>query len=272
VVLPGFEIRGMGFGGPLLFASRGNAPLSAGRFLEARVASIPGGELAVRVLSSPTCLPDIFGGGVDTDADGVPDDRTATYTPANCTVYDTADGTSYLVRGVYRIRDTNDDRYGLQVDMTDFSVREFDGSDNSYQSVFYNLTETSHLTATGGSYHLLLDATGTSSDAFGPSARHIRYDIIGGFTPAGTVPVGGPLPDGTLTMSGDLDISTAADQGAARVKLVLRTIQPLIYDDGCPGVSSGRFEMRLNGSTTEGIHVAYSACHGNYEPIGAGVL
>lgn len=274
VTFPGLGIRGMGFGGPMLMATSGAEPRTAEQILLDRVATLPAGEFAAAVLSSPSCLPDLFGDGVDTDADGIPDDRTATYTVANCTVYDTANGDAYIVRGVYRIRDTNDDRYGFRLDITDLSVRTFEGAENSHQSVHYNVTETSRLTATAGTYHLIVDGYGAGASVGGTYgySRRIRYDITQTFTPALPVPVGGPLTDGTMAMSGNVDITAASETGAGRVKLTLVTTQPLIYDDGCGGIASGGFEMRLNGGASEGIHVAYYLCAGDYEPIGAGVL
>lgn len=272
VNVPGFGTQALDFGGPFLYAVPGATPVSPSAFVASRIASFPGGALAARVLSSPSCLPNKVGAGIDTDGDGIPDDATSTYTAANCTVYDTATGDAYLVRGVYRLRDTNDDRFGFRLDITDLSVRSFDGADHSHQSVLYNATETSRTTANAGTYRLLLDAEGSSADFTGPYARRIHYDITEGYVPVGTVPVNGPLPDGTFTLSGNMDISTAGESGAARVVLQLITTVPLVYDDGCAGIVTGAHEMRLNGSTTEGIHVVYSACEGHYEPIGAGTL
>lgn len=273
VQLPLFGVRGMGFGQSLIYVSAGTVPRSPDAFVASRIATFPGGAFVAMVLSSPSCLPDRVGAGIDTDGDGIPDDATATYTVANCTVYDTATGDAYLARGVYRLRDTNDDRYGFRLDVTSLSVRTFDGGDGSHQSVLYsNVTETSRTTATGGSYRLLLEGTGSTAGVGGLYERRIRYDISEGYVPVGTVPVGGPLPDGTLTMSGSVEITAAEPSGAARVVLQLLTTVPLVYDDGCAGVVTGAHEMRLNGSTTEGIHVVYSACSGHYEPLGAGVL
>lgn len=273
IQFPAFGVRGMNFGGALLYATPGAGPGSANAFLAARVTSLPGGELAARVLASPSCLPDVVGNGIDTDGDGIPDDRTATYTEANCTVYDTATADAYLVRGVFRLRDNTADRYGFEMTLTDFSVRDYEGSDESYQTVLYNVTETARLNATGGTYRLILDAEGTSADIGGPFARKIHYDLTEGFVPQGSIPVGGPIPDGGFTISGNADISTAGVKGAARVKVAIFTTQPMLYDAGCGGIDTGGFQLRLNGSTTEGLNIRFFAgCHGGFEPIGAGVL
>lgn len=272
VQFPSFGIQALDFGIPFINAAQGAASASPSAFLASRIASYPGGDLAARVLSSPSCLPDKVGAGIDTDGDGIPNDATSTYTAANCTVYDSATGDAYLVRGVYRLRDTNDDRFGFRLDITNLSVRSYDGTDNSHQTVFYNAIETAQTTANAGSYRLILDAEGNSSDFTGPYARRIHYDLTEGYVPVGTVPVNGPLPDGTFTMNGNVEITSAGEHGAARVVLQLRTTLPLVYDDGCAGIVTGAHEMRLNGSTTEGIHVVYAGCSGHYEPLGAGTL
>src|SRR5688572_10271762 len=45
-----------------------------------------GPQLSPAFLSSPTCNPTTTGAATDTDADGIPDEMTIEFTPANCTV------------------------------------------------------------------------------------------------------------------------------------------------------------------------------------------
>jgi hypothetical protein len=273
VGLPQQGLRGMGFGPPFLDvypAAAGNALQQA---LLTRLAMLPEGEMAAMVLTSAACIPDVVGAEVDTDGDGIPDDATTTYTATNCTVYDSATGDAYLGRGSYRLRDTNDDRYGFRFEMTNVSIRQFEGDPIDFTNVTYNVTETARTTATSGTYHIVVDAWSSSGNySTGTSARRVRWDITQNFNPLGSIPVGGPLPDGILSVSGDMDL-TISDLGApARMQLQVVTTVPLIYDDGCGGLTSGAHEMRLNGSTTEGVHVVFAACEGHYQPIGAGVL
>jgi hypothetical protein len=272
--LPQQGIRGIGFGTPFLDVYPGAPSPSTQAALVARLSVLPEGALAVMVLTSPTCNPDIVGAAVDTDGDGIPNDATTTYTAANCTVYDSATGNAYLGRGSYRLRDTNDDRYGFRFEMTNVSVRQFEGDPIEFTEVHYNVTETANTTATGGTYRIIVDAASLSGDYISnrSSARRIRWDITQGFVPVGTIPLGGPLPDGTLTVSGTMDLTLSDYDAPARMKLNISTTVPLIYDDGCGGFTSGAHEMRLNGSTTEGVHVVFAACVGHYEPIGAGTL
>jgi hypothetical protein len=274
VGLPQQGLRGIGFGSPFLDVYPGATPVAMHAAFVARLSALPGGAAAAMVLTSPTCMPDVVGAAVDTDGDGIPDDATTTYTVANCTVYDSATGDAYIGRGSYRLRDTNDDRYGFRFDMTNLSIQQYEGDPIAFTNVTYNVTETARTTATGGTYHIVVDAGSLSGDytTNSSSARRIRWDITEGFVPVGTIPVGGPLPDGTLTVSGSIDL-TISDLGApARVVLQVVTTVPMIYDDGCGGLTSGAHEMRVNGSATEGVHVVFAACEGHYEPMGAGTL
>jgi hypothetical protein len=273
VGLPQHGLRGMGFGAPFVDVYPGPAPSAMRAALLTRLALLPGGDVAAMVLTSPACTPAVVGAEIDTDGDGIPDDATTTYTATNCTVYDSATGNAYLGRGSHRLRDTNDDRYGFRFEMMDLSIRQYEGDPISFVNVTYNVTETARTTATSGTYRIVVDASSLSGDyTSGSSARHIQWDITQTFTPVGTIPVGGPLPDGTLTVSGDLDVTISDLAAPARMQLEVVTTVPLIYDDGCGGLTSGAHEMRLNGSTTEGVHVVFAACEGHYQPIGAGVL
>lgn len=273
VNLPQIGLRGMGFGGVALQVAPGALPGSKNADLAARLSAIPEGALAVMVLASPACTPDVVGGGTDSDGDGIPNDATYTFTAANCTTYDSATGEAYLTRGSYRVRDTNDDLYGFQFDVNALTISRKNGAPaTSFADVVYNINESARTTATGGTYHFVADATSDNGDATQFSAQRTRYDLTETFTPTATIPAGGPLPDGTMTISGTAEYDLTETGPPARVVLQLVGTSPLLYDDACPGLTGGEFEMRLNGSPTEGIHILYAACAGHYEPIGAGTL
>lgn len=272
VAIPTHGIRGMGFDGPIIPVPPDPYPAGMPAVVAARLASLPGGMLVLKVFASPNCLPEVAGLGTDTDADGIPDDATVTYSVANCTVYDSATGDGYLGRGSYRVRDTNDNLYGFRMEMTDISVRDFDGASGISNDSRFTITETARTTSNGGTYHLVLDGASSSGGPDFFSAQAFRWDITESFVPIGTIPTGGPLPDGTLSMSGTVDFTILENDAPARVVMQIVTQTPMTYDNGCEGFTSGSYETRLVGSPTEGIHVVYSNCAGNFEPIGAGTL
>lgn len=84
------------------------------------------------------------------------------------------------------------------------------------------------------------------------------------------IPAGGPIPDGTFTLAGTLE-ATVPPWGRLVTQIVTTT--PLAYTDACGGDVSGKMEMRLNGSTEEGVLIKWLSC-GNtrYEFLGSGVL
>lgn len=267
-----FGAKAIGFGGPFNPIPPDPYPTEITALVAARFASLPGGATVARVFASPNCLPDVVGLGTDTDADGIPDDATVTYTVANCTVYDSATGDAYLGRGTYRVRDTSNSLYGFRVDVVGISVRDYDGTFGVTNQSVFTFTETSQTTTTGGTYHLVLEMTTSSlSPSFQTGMAH-KWDITEQFNPVASIPAGGPLTDGILSISGTMDMTLLEDDAPARMKMTIVGQTPLIYDDGCEGFTSGSYEMRLQGAPTEGVHIVFTGCNGYYEPIGAGVL
>jgi hypothetical protein len=272
VGLPDLGADAMGFGGSNISLAAGATPEGTKAGVAAHLSRFAGGATAQLVLASPDCTPDEVGAATDSDGDGIPNDATLTFTVANCTVYDTATGNAQLVRGVYRIRDTNDDLYGFQVTLTDFHVRNFDAASGFVSDVLYNATETGKTTAGSASYHLVLDANITQGDTGGMQAQKVKYDILESFDPSGTITDGDPLPNGAFTMSGTLDATITSFGIPTRIVVQLVTPDPMSYTSGCGGIDSGEYEMRVNGSTTEGVLIHFDSCSGYYEALGAGTL
>jgi hypothetical protein len=272
VGFPTYGIRGIGFDGPFIPVPPDPYPAEMNAVVAERLSRLPGGASAAAVFASPSCLPEVLGLGTDSDADGIPDDATVTYSVANCTVYDSATGDIYLGRGSYRVRDTNNSLYGFRVDIVDLSVRDYDGARGITNDAVYNITETSTTSATGGTYHLVLDGWSSSLGSGFNTAQRFRWDLTQSFDPVGSIPAGGPLPDGILTVSGTADLTISEDDAPARMSMTIVGQTSLVYDDGCESFTSGSYQLRLQGTTTEGVQVVYAGCTGYFEPIGAGVL
>jgi hypothetical protein len=230
-----------------------------------------GPQLGPWAVSSPSCAPTITGAGTDTDADGVPDDMLVEYTAANCTVTDTATGDVTVTRGTLRYRDTNNSLYGFDVTVTALRQDTYDGSSHYWNRQVISVHETAKTTTTGGTWALVIDsdlASGTA-DTTQYSAQ-AKYDVTGKYTSNGAVPAGGPMPDGTLTVGGTLDATLPT---SGRLVMDIVTTNPIHYESSCSGNDAGEMELRLNGSTSEGVHVKWTGCSGAaYEFIGSGVL
>lgn len=263
-------VNAMGFGGSNISLARGEAMSRVNATLGMTLSHFAGGKIAASILASPSCNPTVVGGATDTDGDGIPDDASVTYTQANCTVFDTATGDAQYIRGVYRIQDTGDALYGFKVTITGLHARNYTAATGDFSELNYNATETGDTKAGGATYHLVLDAAITQGDATGSTSQLVKYDFTQKLAPSGSIVYLDPLPNGAYTVSGSID-ATLVDFGVpTRVVMSLVTPDPMSYTSGCGGVNSGEYEMRLNGSTTEGILVHFEGCSGYYEPLGAG--
>lgn len=272
--LPTLGSNAMNFGGSNINLAAGATPSAAKAMLAAHMAPFAGGKTFQAVLASPTCVPDqSAGSATDTDGDGVPDDATLTFTAANCTVYDTATGDAQLIRGVYHIRDTGNNVYGFQVDITDLHVRNYNGSSpHDFTDISYNATESANVTTTNGTYHLVLHAVIAQGDDSSSTGQDVRYDFTDAYAANSAISFPNPLPNGTFTISGTLDATVTQFGIPVRVVLDLVTPSTMSYGNACGDVSDGNYEMRVHGNPSEGLLIHFDSCNSYWEPLGAGAL
>ena len=192
------------------------------------LASLRGGvQFAPGFTTSPTCTPTTTGAATDTDADGIPDEMTIEYTAANCTVTDTATGDVQVQRGFIRYRDTSDDLYGFEMDITELRQDSYDGTTGTWSRQTVRILERARTTASGATWSLILDAdikSGTEDTV--DVQQVVRYDVEGTYTSNGAVPAGGPMPDGTITLSGSLE-ATLPQYGRMVMSLVTPPTRPI---------------------------------------------
>ena len=222
-------------------------------------------------LASPTCTPDQTGAATDTDADGIPDLLTITYTPANCTVTDTATGDVTVIRGKITYRDISNDLHGFDIVVDELRQDTYVGSSQEWFHGVIDAHETARTTSTGGTWSLTASAlnqlgTGDVVD----QTSQVAYSVTGKYTSNGSVPAGGPMPDGTVTLSGTIDATLPA---SGRLVVKLLTTNALHYESSCPGNDTGEVELRLNGNPAEGVLVRWIGCNSAaYEFLGSGTL
>jgi len=275
--LPGelveYAVHGFSFAGSNL----GFAPDAPGgasameRHLMARATGLLPAGASPFLVSSPTCVPDKVGDGIDTDADGVPDDMTITFTAANCTVTDTATGSVQVQRGTVRYRDTSSDLYGFDITITGLRADYYDATTLSWGRQFLTAHETTRMQDDRGDWSIDVDGfvqSGTlDTTTFFQKAI---FDLQASFDPNGTITAGGPPPDGEITIAGHMDLTMKP----GRYKFTLFAPGPLRYEGtSCHNVDQGTIEMRLNGSTSEGTRTDWIGCEDYiYEFLGSGVL
>jgi hypothetical protein len=276
VLLSEYAVSAMDFGGTNVGLAPGVRPASAiPAQVLARLTALarlqPGATPFASAMFSASCTPATVGSGTDTDADGIPDDMTVTYTAANCTVTDTATGDVQVSRGVIRYRDTNDNLYGFDLTVTDLRQDSYDASSDQFDHSVINVHESAKTTTTGGTWGLVISAV--IRQGVGDTvtfSQDVSYNVSGKLTSNGAIPAGGPMPDGTLTLSGNV---TATLPTAGHLSVDLVTTTPIHYESTCPGNDSGKMEMRLNGNAAEGVLVRWISCgYANWEFLGTGTL
>ncbi|HEX7918630.1 MAG TPA: hypothetical protein VF454_04455, partial [Gemmatimonadales bacterium] len=144
VLLGDYAISAMGFGGTNVGLAAGAergpiAPLQMVARLTALARLQGGAGPATSAMFSASCTPTTVGAATDTDADGIPDDMTVTFTAANCTVTDTATGDVAVSRGTIRYRDTNDDLYGFDLTVTELRQDSYDASSHQFDHSVINV-------------------------------------------------------------------------------------------------------------------------------------
>lgn len=276
-----YAFEAIDFGGTHISLAAGAAPEARANALLLRYVALaskagtPGAAFAAAagpyLVSSASCTPTVVGAATDTDADDVPDDMTAEWTAANCTVTDTATGDIYLVRGKMHYHDTSNSLYGFDMQIDGLRIDQFDGTTGAFFRQFVDAHEQAKTTTSGGTWSLSLaaDILQGANDTTS-LAQTVSYDVKGTYTSNGAVPATGPIPDGTITLSGTIDATLPI---VGRLVVQLAQIDPFHYESSCGELDSGIIEARLNGSTSEGVRSRFIACGElRYEFLGTGTL
>ncbi|MEP6473602.1 MAG: hypothetical protein ABJC74_07755 [Gemmatimonadota bacterium] len=220
----------------LAFGAKGHADLSP--------AAVDGGIANCHPTQSDTA---------DTDADGIFNDNTLTFTAANCS-YVNGFGVAVTVTGSVRIREAGT-LYGFQVD---------------FNALKYNLVGTvgSGTLTISGNYSASVTGQGATiaenlqahtAAGTGPGATGSTNWILT-FTPALEIPANATrLPAGDFSISGTASYSRQGHTWA----ITLITAQPLTYDGECqsdPPFGAGLLEGQITTARTHGFSVQYTGC------------
>lgn len=189
----------------------------------------------------------------DTDADGIYDDATATFTAGNCSYTNDA-GETVSVTGSIRVRDQG-------------AIHGFLINFNTLRYNFTGLSSTGDLTLTG-SYSTNVGANlataGENLHVTFNSSVDPTIDVSEAwtltFTPTGTIETGAThLPAGSFTIAGSFSINRADRHWA----LILVSTDPLVYDGACadrPPFDSGTLEGQIAGARSHGFEIIFNGC------------
>lgn len=203
-------------------------------------------------LAPPDSLPNCpaAADATDTDGDGVPDDATWTFNAADCTRTD-LEGNSSVVTGAVGISDPGlTPGYDLSIQALSARFYQSGDPDPALQLDLdgtWGLRGTSDALSLDQNYQFALTVLGESAT--------LTNDLQVEFAAAeGTaIAWGVPLPDGLLTINGNWEV--AADGEAHH--LALTTMEPLVYDDACGGITGG---VLLAAGTGGQVVITWTGC------------
>ncbi len=191
---------------------------------------LPGGL----ALTPPDSLPNCPAAAdtTDTDGDGVPDDALWEFNASDCTRTD-LEGNSSVVTGSVGVSDPGLTP-GYDLDIKGLSARFFQTGETDPSLRLdldgrWGLRGTSDALSLDQNYQFVLAPLGHTAT--------LTNDLAVAFAAAeGTaIAWGAPLPDGLLTINGNWDV--VGDEEAHH--LTLTTVEPLVYDDACGGLTGG---------------------------------
>lgn len=191
---------------------------------------LPGGL----ALSPPDSLPNCPAAAdtADTDGDGVPDDATWVFNAGDCTRTD-IEGNASVVTGAVGVSDPGlTPGYNLNIQALSARYFETGHTDPSLQldlDGMWALRGTSDALSLDQNYRFALMVLGESATL----TNDLQVDFAAAEGTA--IAWGAPLPDGLLAINGNWEV-TGRDETR---RLTLTTIEPLVYDDTCGGLTGG---------------------------------
>lgn len=214
---------------------------------------------------------DSTGAPLDSDHDGIPDDLTATYTRANCTLVDSVNGQMEWFAGTIAFHDDPGPyAFHWSSDFTDHVDRGAAG--------FTERTTTGTETAVLFSDHM----EATAALRIHTSFRHDGIDGTAAYTegwnasylPDGGGPLvpGAEIPSGSIVFTGSFGASEPAQ--ARGGSFTIWTAEPIYYSVACgtryPAFTSGVIAGRQAGDTATSFTATFTGCHENPTIVGRG--
>ncbi|HEV2291185.1 MAG TPA: hypothetical protein VGR60_05050 [Gemmatimonadales bacterium] len=254
-----------------VFQQHGVAPQIFVRSLEASAPALSDSALTSGCRPVLAGALDSTGAPLDSDGDGIPDDLTATYTRANCTLVDSIRGTTEWFVGTIAFHDdTGLYAFHWRSDFTDhvdrgaagFTERHTTGTENA---VLY----TDHIETAAA---LQISTSFSHDGASGTAAYTEEWD--GTYLPDGGGPLvpGADIPSGKIVFSGIFDAAEPAHQRGG--SFTVWTSEPIYYSVACgtryPAFTRGVIAGQLAGDASAGFTATFTGCHENPTIVGHG--
>lgn len=217
--------------------------------------------------AQPPCTPSVTTGGIDSNGNGIPDDRTQQYTATSCTF--TSNGATGTVSGSIRLQDAGG-VYGYRLTYSNYTVSATKG-DSVARTIINGSFEYRYVTATTAS---TLDNTVVSIETRSSRGSAIitrTANLTGQFTTTGTLASNRTFPGGTLQLNGSLGVSLAVsgDQAVSgqpttfTLDIAVATVTAMNSPSGCstdPAFDAGALTGQVSNGATGAVRVQFTRC------------
>lgn len=217
----------------------------------------------------PPCNPAIVTGGPDTNGNGIPDNRSATYTAASCTYLNA--GSTVTVAGSVRLEDVGG-LVGYRATYTNFTITATKG-DSVVSSILNGSFEYRWVSATSATSTENGTITFAVQGGGGGFSLARSANLTGTFTPSAgnTIRPGFAFPSGTFALTGTLSVVgtltgnqvTPGVSPTQTLNLNVSTTTQLSVSSACSSdaaFSSGALAATVTGSNQGALEVRFSAC------------
>lgn len=215
------------------------------------------------MLRAGSCDPAVVGDSTDTDGDGIVNNATYTFTPANCFYQDSL-GNGFAVTGSVSVEDTDGGTtlFGFGIDFNHLKVLLY--NDSASAGIDWDGTDDATVTS----------ANLTTNQAFrsrvfvnNQPIYATRYHWGLTFVPdTGTIDPATQqiLPDGTFNLAGTFGWSGQSDQVTGDWTFNITTPTLLHWSISCAGdeppFDAGQIRATINGRSSIGFTADYTAC------------
>ena len=211
-----------------------------------------------------TCQPietgvDEEGYAIDSDADGIPDDYSADFGAAGCSISD--EGFVRNFKGKFRLEDTEIGFLSYRFTSSHLLTRITYGGTGEYVSREVDGVETASFAAAGATHSLDVDILVRINTYAQKQNASLHVEENSSFTANGaTLALGGPLPDGTIEFGGEY-VLLEEGAGGKNYRFVLTTPQVMSYTTACGTFTDGFLVGKINGNGDARFVMDWTKCN-----------
>lgn len=198
---------------------------------------------------------------IDSDGDGVPDDYSADFGAAGCSVSD--GGFVQNFKGKYRIQDTGVGFRSFRFTGYHLLNKYTYGGTGEYVSREVDGVETASLTTTGATHTLDVDIVVRINTYSQKQRASLSVTENTSFTATGALSLGGALPNGSLSFGGEY-VLMEEQTGGGNYRFQYGTTLPMAYTAACGNFTDGTLVGTLSGNSDARFVMDWTNCNSVY--------